>query len=168
MDALEEATAAKVTEPDRTGTLQGYAWAAWWKDLDYKEAGGIWEYVLYDPDGEAVKRHTHLYGRHGSWTKWHGFHPVTDYALETHVETEILCRVLYRADYTPLPEKIMRWEKAGDVDDVLRRFRRKERRAKDRERAARFYGCAPEQVSGVDLKMWRRRGQDAARRSHAV
>lgn len=164
LSPLDKACESRRTPPDYYGEDFGVAWAAWKEEHLTKDKTWFDVYLVL-PSGEKVLNYRSLGGLPNRTRPY--------FQRSSLEEIRSLCFDKYfrhvREPERPLTGvqeqfKEEQQEKARKRGSQVRRRRRKKR---ERQRAAKFYGKAPEQVSGADLRAYRNRGTEMARGSFA-
>jgi len=151
---IDKAAQSDHRTPRATGQDASIAWAAWWDDLVE-----LYDVVLVGADGEYVKRIDRIYDVRTSWTKWHH--------VQSIKQIPLLCLRQYLDQMDPWhPNDEIIEAESREPQQLLREQRRKVQRKQyrrhERQAAADYYGCAPEQVHSPDLRAYRTRGGEPA------
>jgi len=151
---IDKAAQSDHRTPRATGQDASIAWAAWWDDLVE-----LYDVVLVGTDGDYVKRVGRVHRQTISRTKWHH--------VQSLKQIPLLCLRQYLKQMEQWhPDNEITEITNGEPQQLLREQRRKVQRKRyrrhERQAAADYFGCAPEQVHSPDLRAYRTRGGEPA------
>jgi len=156
-------------EPDRSGHTAGYDWVAW--EVEENLSSRTYTHLIVLDDGKLVED-TYTKYRHGRLrvhTRQHHHLGERHPSVRTYLLRKRIKQVQDLSALEVPVSQFVRIEKprAGDVDEMLRDQQRKERKKRERKRAAEYYGKPTELVRSHEMQSYRQRGQRLANQSFA-